>query len=108
MSHCIFCFRHKSITKQDFSDPPPGVMAWSSIPFAAIQKGAIERGNQAELITSGVLCSYGCNHEFEADTVEAKKPKQVAKPSRDICTLCSLHKKNPAMVTSNCEHQYPT
>ncbi len=83
--HCTFCFRHQEGCAQ-----------------AKLQA----TGTQEEQINSGALCSYGFSHEFGSN--QAERLKQPApKQSKDICLLCSLHKRNPAMKTSDCQHQYP-
>lgn len=47
-------------------------------------------------------CTYGMHHEFPV----ADKPKQVAQPSKALCTRCGLHPKNPASSVNGCEHTY--
>lgn len=89
MSNCVFCFRDKAVCDRIKED--------------AYRFGLLD--SPEEQIANGTMCSYGFHHDF--GLVEEKpKPKQVAKPSKDICTKCGLHKKNPAYGSNGCAHEH--
>lgn len=51
-------------------------------------------------------CTYGLHHEWP-EAIPAEKPKQVKKADKQVCSKCSLHAKNPASASSECQHEYP-
>lgn len=83
MSHCTFCFRHKAAIE-------------------AVKADTDGTSTQAEQIASGAACSYGFGHELQVEV----KPKPTPKIDKQLCTLCGLHKRNPASATNGCSHHY--
>lgn len=83
--HCLFCFRHRA-----------------AIECAKANNSSSLSDEQR--IDNGILCSFGCAHEF---LVSATQPKQVHKTNNnDVCRRCGLHKRNPASNTNGCQHTY--